>query len=336
MTTTNRIRLYAAALAVLVVLFVIGLAFGPRRARPLGAVYPGLELSDVTAMEISSDTISVMLRRDGAAWVLDEGDSTYPARTDRIESFLTEAIESSLVRRITGNESLWSDFGLTAVGGSTVTIHSSPSRPDDSVVSAVWGASAAEPGQSYVRRPDSPDVYSSDGELGFYVGQPVTYWSYLRVLPEDVKTDGVVRLATNAAMELPDGGPMDSYLLRRGQGEASGNGGEAGEVWHADGMDDPLDGPAVERVLREIVDLVGSDFRRDGQATAAAASAGTIGISLGDGREYTLAIVQIGDEFACRASGPGLPGAPFGGLAYTLSESTVRRLFPALDSLAIE
>jgi hypothetical protein len=80
-------------------------------------------------------------------------------------------------------------------------------------------------------------------------------------------------------------------------------------------------------LLRDVVDLVGSDFSREVRFDPLPV-VGRVEIVLADGREYLVEILQSGESFVCRAVGPSLPGDPFGGLTYELTTAKVRRLFP--------
>jgi len=324
MTATQRIRFYAVALTALVVLFAIGAILGPRRTQSLGLVFPGLEETGVQRVEISSGTVSVTLLQAAQSWVIDEGERQYPARADRIQSFVSEMAASRLVRRITGNESLWPDFGVTDEAGTLLKLKSA---------TVLWGSPASEPGLSYLRLGAAPDVYASDGELGFYLRQPVSYWSYLRVFPEDVGLSEVIALSSSADADLGEGERLSvAYALER----AGANDGWVFRSPAGTSVDaEPLSSDAVVRLIREVVDLVGVDFSRDG-GVAPLPVVGSIEMVLSDGREFGVELLQSAIGFVCRASGPGLPGDPFGGVLYELTPAKVRRLFPALSELAVE
>ena len=330
MTATHRIQIYAVVLTALVVLFAIGAVLDPRRGRSPRPLFPGLEEASVQQVEISS-VAGTMIRRV-QSWVIDEGGREYPARSDRIESLLSEIVASRVVRRITGNENLWPDFGVTDEAGTRLMLKSGTSGGTEQVRAVVWGGYAAEPGLSYLRLGQSPDVYASDGELQFYLQQSLSYWSYLRVFPEDMRFSDVIALSSSVELQFGDGERLSSsYVLER---EA------AGDLWvsrnpaGAAGDAGPLDGETVIRLLREVVDLVGTDFSRD-EGFFALPVVGTIEIALSDGRDYLVEILESADGFVCRAAGPALPGDPFGGLAYELTDAKVRRLFPVLSELTL-
>lgn len=344
MSVTRRVRIYVVLLIVLVALFVIGTILGPRRGQALGPVFSGLETAAVQTIEISSGALSVRIQRHGQSWVIGEGSREYPARTDRVQSLLDEVVASGLVRHVTGNQNLWPDFELTDESGTQLTLRSGADGGAEQVRTVVWGGSAAEPGLSYLRVGQTPDVYTSDGELQFYLRQPSSYWSYLRVLPEDIVVADVIAFSSSASIFLAqDEQLMFSYDLER---EVAG----AGEVWLArtpgrdtgpEGVAEsrdaprPLEANAVAALLRDVVDLVGSDFSRDVQSDRLPL-VGRLEIVLADGREYVIEIFQSGETFVCRAAGPALPGDPFAGLAYELTTAKVRRLFPALSELDAE
>lgn len=334
MTVMNRIRLYGALLALLVVLFILGSIFGPRRVKPLGPVFPGLTTDAVEEIAIGSGDDAVSLRRESGAWVIDEGSRQYPARSDRITSFVDEAAASRLVRRITANENLWPDFDLAAEQGTRLafSVGDETGRKPEAVV---WGADSSEPGLAYLRRGEEPDVYASDGQLGFYLRQPVSYWSYLRLLPEDVVPSEVISVSSTIDTELGEEEKLSvDYELTRTITRDSGSG-SGEESWVTESADGTLDATAVNRLLRDVVDLVGRDFHRE-PLSQLSSSVGSIRLAFSSGREYLIRVHRTDGGFVCTAEGESLPGDAFGGLGYEVSEATLRRLFPEVSALMVE
>lgn len=327
MKTASRLRLYTGLLISLVGLFVIGTIMGPRRGGPLGPIFPEFDAAVVRGITISSGDGVIMLRRDGADWSIVEDQWTLPARADRIDSLLEEVGQSTLVRKVTGNPDLWARFNVTDGAGVVLALEFETAG-SDTPDTIVWGGGASEPGLSYIRFSDTPEVYATDARLTFYLQQPRTYWSYLRVLPESVVATDIISVRGDADISVGAGEELSgSYALHRTVGAEPG----APESWIADGVQGTLDPDAVNRLMRDIADLVGADFA-PGESVDAP-GAGAITITLSDAREFTIDIDERTGAFVCRASGPELPGDAYGGLTYTLRPATVRQLFPRVEDL---
>lgn len=312
MTADRRILLYSGALLVLVVLLIVGALF---RSRPadLGFVYPGMSTESVESIAIAGDAgINLSLTPDG--WVIESGDTRYPAREDRIGSLLTELAESRLVRRVTGNEELWPQFGLADSEAWEIRL-STGSGAGSRMLSAFWGDQSQEPGLIYVRRTGS-DVFAADGQVSFYFEQPATYWSYLRMFPEDRNADEVISIQGVIELELESG----ETLVARPSWQKSN------DAWiNADG--DALDSGPVERVAREFANLVGRDFYRG--SLSAAIPVGSMLADFSDGGQFSAQFLRTDSGAIAVPEGEDLPGAVFGGFAYELPIGSIERLFPA-------
>jgi hypothetical protein len=275
---------------------------------------------EIQKVQITSTPATIELENDGQDWVLVEGLRRFPARDDRIDTFLNELTGSRLVRKVTANDTLWGDFGLARDAPLTVTVQSGPASAARTVT-AVWGDESSEPGLAYVRLVGDSTVYASDGRVSFYLEQPATYWSYLRVFPEDLRASETIAVSGTVSTRFADDEIWEADLAwQRNNDQWTSASGEL------------LNGEEVDRLLRELSDLVGRDFHR--RSPAGYEAVGSIAADYSDGRTFAVELLDSGDGLVARASGQALPGDPFGGLYYEIPEATVRRLFPQEDPLS--
>jgi len=316
MTIRTRVAVYGAILAVLVVLLALGAIFSPRPAE-LGPVFVALDPEEVRSIRLEETGTNLELDRLGDNWLLVEDDRQFPARSDRIGTFLDELASAQLVRKVTASESHWSEFGL-ADDARVIRLeitHQGASR----TLAAVWGSASDEPGLSFVRFENGPDVFASDAQIDFYLTQPATYWSYLRLLPENLAASDVIALTGSIATSVDDE-PLESEIS-----------------WHKDdqtwftGSGRQLVSDKVGSVARENTDLVGRDFHRE--PISAYSAVGDMTVDYADGRRFSVEFLQSPDGFVARASGPAVPGDDYGGLAYDIPGPTLRRIFPGESTL---
>ena len=331
MTARTRVTVYSVVLSVLVLVFVAGTVAGPRRGIRAVPLLPGLDPGLIRRIEISADGSTTLLEGEAGEWRIVRDGEPYPAREDRIESFLKTLAESRIVRRVTGSEALWPQFGVAEGDGHLITLTPQTAASGTGERTVIWGDASAEPGLSYARVGTAKDVVAADGELQFYLRQPSAYWSYLRLFPENLSTGDVIAVTARAdgvagdassGDALSAGGGPAGYATRREPFED-------GERW-VDALGEPIEDAVVARLVRELVDLVASDFVSGSSARQQDVEPAALQISfdLGDGRSFAVRLDPDDGTYLAWPEGPGLPGDPFGGIVYRLEEQKVRRLFP--------
>ena len=325
MTYRVRVISLGTAFAVLLLLYVIGLVFLPRPGTGVReALLSGFEPERVEIIEIEGGTENVELQRSGDSWTLVLDGDHYPARDDRIGILLDSIASAQAVRVVTRREEMHEELGVGETGvvvalnsaGGTTRLH--------------VGSSSTETGGSYMRIGDAPDVLATDTELGFYVGQPYSYFAYLRVFPEDAYGSGVVALSLDVDLvEQPEVVRSYSYSL-----ELDDTDGEEQWLLSYDDGESVAEGSPVDSLLRATADLVGAGFYRDVDPLTLP-TVGTVTYTLSDGREYGYEVRQGNGLFAMQGRGPGLQyieGAD-SPIWYEVSMTTLRRLFPEPDTL---
>jgi hypothetical protein len=323
MTFRARVTVYGSIAGALAVLYVLGLVFAPGRATRPAPLLPGLRPAAVSAVEISGAELVVLQKNAADVWVVIQGGGEFPARSERVESFLVELEQSRSVRRVTSDEELYDRFGLAQGAGTQLTLTLVGSGEAPQSVSLVVGNASAEPDLTYVRVAGEPEVWTTDGRFAFYLRQPVAYWSYLRLFPEDVLAQGIVAIEARALEG--DETPFDYSLTRIVDGtDERWVRGEIPIETATPGRS--VDEATVSSLVRSLADLVARQFA--GSDADAALPVGRISFTMDDGREFAVELRRAGETYFALPSGPLLPGAPFGGIVYELESSAVDRLFP--------
>jgi len=325
-----RVRVIALGVAfgVLLLTYVTGLVVAPRPgASAREALLEAFDPATVESVSITNEDGRVELERNGENWRLVLDGDRYPARDDRIDILLDSIASAQIVRVVTNRQEVHDDLG---VGEEGIVI--SLATTEGSTLLHV-GDSSQETGGSYIRIGDEADVLATDTELGFYVGQPYSYFAYLRVFPEDAFGSGVVAMSLNVDLvEEPEVVRTFSYSL-----ELTGTGDS--EQWLLSYEDGEVvaDTSPVDTLLRATADLVGSGFYRDVDPLSLP-TVGTASFTLSDGREYGYVVRQGVGLFAMQGRGPGIQHVDGSSspIWYEVTMPTLRRLFPEPDTLLPE
>jgi hypothetical protein len=319
MSTRIRLLVLVGANIVLLATLVIGVVVrreGRDGSEPLLTV----SASDIATVSLAAGETEAVLERARGGWEIVSADGRFPARSDRVEPFLRELAEARLVRIVTERSELHPEFGVDEAGGRVVRLESA-----DGASTFVFGQPDAAGRGLYARRAGEERVYLSDSEVDFYLDRGELFWAYLRIFPESARPGEVVRMS--AAVTASDGVPSSREL------ELVLDATDGGERWFVGRQGDrtPAVTESVQELARGIVDMVGSGYYVG--EWGALTPAGRVAFDLADGRSFRAAIRDAGGVYVIRPDGPAVPGEPYGGLRYTISESTYRGLFPDAESL---
>jgi len=328
MSYRTRVIALAAAFGALLLTYVIGLVVAPRPgAGAREALLDGFDPATVESISITNQDESIELERTGENWRLVLDGDRYPARDDRIGILLDSIASAQIVRVVTSREEVHGDLGV-GEDGTVISL----STTNGSTVLHV-GDSSQETGGSYMRIGEDADVLATDTELGFYLGQPYSYFAYLRVFPEDAYGSGVVAMSLDVDLvEEPEVTRAFSYSL-----ELTGTGDSEQWLLSYEGGEVTADGSSVDSLLRATADLVGSGFYRDVDPSSLP-TVGTATFTLSDGREYGYVVRQGDGLFAMQGRGTGIQHVDGSSspIWYEVTMPTLRRLFPAPDTLLPE
>ncbi len=284
---------------------------------------PSLHANAVTSFTIrdpkgkgSVQSVALSQAADGKWWV-SAGSSEYPADKSKVENFLKDVADLQTTRTVTTDKALYKNFSLDDPEAKTLTMNIGKGRE----IALYYGKDAL--GGGYVRLGNDPSVYLVDKSLTYYLNRSAQSWYYLRLFPEtlsnidiqsvDVKflpgmtsdEQGLVKPPSKPDSALPASVRTKGYRLVRQATSSNAN------TWFYEGdLALSLDQPQVESVVREIIDLQGTDFAAP-SVTGSDAGVDSPGIRIavetGEGKAYSLSIGHSAGKntFYVIASGPG-------------------------------
>ncbi len=207
MTFRARLLTAAGALAVLILLFIIGIALSPERvqartsAQPL---LPGISSEKVDGIEIrEAGTTTIQLQREAHGWQT----GAYPVSADRVATFLRTVAGLRRTSRVSSGPQHLGELGLASDESRILVLHQAGAA--DAVLEVGKRGPAGD--ADYVRVQGQDQVYLAKGSLSFFLAQKPPYWYELHVLPDDVQGTTIAEITVSGALETLRGG----YTLRR-------------------------------------------------------------------------------------------------------------------------
>jgi hypothetical protein len=326
----RKILVLGAAIAVLAAAYVLGLVFSPARMGRREAETPLLpdfnrnQRDLAAAVELVAAEGSLRLLNKGESWVLPGGGREYPASRSRIVAFFNFLAETKRTRVVTDNPEAWAEFELS--GDEARRRIRVLDGAGNILTEIIIGKPATGGGYDYVRLGDSNEVVLSNRSFSYYLNVEDKFWSYLRVLPEDLEGQDLIRISVDSEVIFQDGspGPLDYTLVLDAEQQ---------NLWRvADRPQLPLDNGEVDLLANNLADLEGTEFAAAvGRAEAGLTDpAGQILLSTQDDKDFRLLIGGPAGEdqfYVARQDGPYI---------YKVSEWRLKGILKSVDDLLEE
>ena len=267
--------------------YVLGLVFSPARVEKRRAAQPlveGLKIEAVAAIRITGPEGTLELDKKAGGWVLPLGGRDYPGSASRVQVLLDFLNEVKRIRLATENPELWNDFGVGAEATRRLELRDSSGN---SLLQLFIGNQEMSLSGDYVRVQGSNEVLLSDRSFAYYTGTDPRYWSELRVLPEGLKGQDIVRFSLDTQAVFGEQGPGGAarYTLLLKDGKAG--------AWEVEGQPGAsLDAGEIEKLLNSIADIEANEFAVgvSGEEAGLAKPRAQIVISTSGGQDHRLLI----------------------------------------------
>lgn len=256
----------------------------------------------VTTVELAGPTPAV-LSKGAAGWrVADptKPEVTYPADEALVASLLAALTEVKAGDHVTARAERVAELELDAAKGVTVT-----ARGGGGVLASLVFGKAAKAGGWYVKRPSSPDVFTTTARLGSLVRRDVSGWRQHRLV--SLKADELVAIKVRL-----EGSPLE-LSLKDG-------------VWTVEPAPPAgfrFDASAAQRLAQELAALSAQSFSAD---SSEATDVAQVELLAKDGRAVRLGLgAEAGGRVPVKVEGdPQVSWLP---------AAVARRLTPKLEEL---
>lgn len=284
MTRYRRKLVFLAALTAGLALAVAGgVVFSPqaRSARAARGRLIYAKPDEVVRVEISGGPESLVFERYAGSWSLVTGAERYPARAERVESFLEAVGAVRTLEAAARSRDAWKSYGLGSDESRRVRFIGSDGK---SLAGFYVGRYSANGADSYVRREGDDRSCRVAASMASRLPSDRKSWLDLRAFGESVPPEDVQRLRVQGRVRFSDGKYYGAaFSLTR----------SLSSLWRSDEIPE-LDPAAADRFVRSVMNAEAEDYSPDGLISATEAGL-HLELELGGGTLKTLRIAELPD-----------------------------------------
>ena len=322
----RKVLILGICIAVLAGTYILGLVFSPARVGRREAESPLIagfnrQLRDrVAEIRISTGQGNLRLQKRGDSWILPGAKQEYPASASRIEALLDFLADLARTRVVTENPDAWEEFQVQNEAPRRIQLFDSSGGE---LTDLIVGKSVVGGEDDYVRLGGSNEILLSNRSFDYYLDAEERFWAYLRIFPEDLEGQSIMRISVESTLQFEDQGPEElRYTLVLSS--------EQPAVWKlVDRSEVDLDNSKVDLLAGNLADLEGTEFAHGISAaeTGLADPAARILISTVDDRDFRLLVGgQAGsDQYYATVEN--------GTFIYKVSEWRVKGILKSIEDL---
>ena len=325
----TKVLILGICIAVLAGTYVLGLMFSPARIgrreaeSPLIAGFDRQLRDRVAEIRLTATEGNLRLLKRGDSWILPGANREYPASVSRIEALLDFLADLARSRLVTGNPDAWEEFQVHSEAPRRIQLLDSAG---EQLTELIIGKSAAGSGENYVRLGGSNEILLTNRSFDYYLNTEGRFWAYLRVFPEDLEGQSIMRISVDSTLQFED---QPSEELRYTLVLSS----EQPAAWKlVDRSEVQLDNGKVDLLASNLANLEGTDFTHGLSAaeTGLGDPAARILISTVDDRDFRLLVGgDAGDD-------QYYVSVENGSFIYKVSEWRLKGILKSIEDLGAE
>ncbi|MCF7928583.1 MAG: DUF4340 domain-containing protein [Spirochaetales bacterium] len=306
MQTKKRLYISSGILAVLVLLYFLGVLFSPEaiRKRRNTPVMKDVNVSAAMKIEIGkpNDAIEIIRSSSSADWQVLLSGTPFPAEEDRIDRLLDSLVSLRPARQVTEKAEDLADFGLAEGGMRHIALFD---QEGNTVSRIRFGNPDPTGAGKYATVEGKNEVFVTDSDLTSQVERPSSYWSDLDLFPEELNRDDVISYRLNADVSYsnePGDDLFASFTLSKEETEN-------GAAWKAQGQPDrKLNNDRINTMVGSLTAMKGTRYVTDPakyeesfqepdlELTFDTADNRTFKLSVVEGDEPTILIARVGNR----------------------------------------
>lgn len=269
------------ALMVLIGVYVLGSVFSPasvRRREISTPLYASIKASIVEDITIKTQEKAVNLVKAGENWTVDIDGFFFPASVSRIENLLDQLISLKRAKVITENPDIWQSLELSGPKAQRITLHDAGGN---TILDLLVGKSDPGGRGNYVRKEAGTTVILTDRSMSFYLNAEASFWSHLRLFPQDLEGRDIMRIT----LEMDE--RHYTLLQETREGRVS---------WIYEESDElKLSDAGVDNLANSLAGFEGTEFLPSDRVQSSATLAEITFVTI-ENDEYTLTVGEKAEE----------------------------------------
>jgi hypothetical protein len=134
--------------------------------------YLGITADEISKIEIDKPDESVTLYKENEDWYIQDDQRDRLADRNALDKLLESAAEISVGKIISQNPAKQHEFSVDSLTGIAVKFY----RNEEMISAIIVGKMSQRRTHTYIRKPESNDVYEAEGPLQFVFNRPRTGW----------------------------------------------------------------------------------------------------------------------------------------------------------------
>ncbi len=202
MTYKNKILSLSSAIAVLTIIFILGVIFSPERVQEKRSREKlfNIDLMDTVGyFRISTNEGFAELNRESGIWMVKAENNEYPVSEYKVENFFDSIFNLNKFQTVGTNKEHWEKFDLTEDKARYVMLKN---KKGEELFTLYIGKSGPAERGEYIRSTGSDETYLTDGTLKRYFYKDINYWCQLRILPDDVDSTSITSMNITADVDI--------------------------------------------------------------------------------------------------------------------------------------
>ena len=202
MTFKNKVISLSSAIAVLTIIYILGLFFSPEKMqekRSQEKLFNIEQMDEVSLIKVSTTEGYAEISKKDGIWMVKSADNIYPASKYKIDNFLDSIFNLNKFQTVGTEKKHWEKFDLTEEKAKSVTLKTSGG---EEMFTLFLGKSGPAERGEYIRSTKSDESYLTDGSFKRYFYKDINYWSHLRILDEDVDGSSISAMKITADVDV--------------------------------------------------------------------------------------------------------------------------------------
>ena len=212
----KKIKVLSGIIVLLLATYITGTIFSSGNMSKKRSLQPMLEkaiIGKISAIKIDMEEGNIFLQKEDKKWSYMHNGKKYPASADKIENFIDSVSKLTKYQIAGSNSKTWDKFDVID-GKSKNAFFFDPSNNE--LFTLYIGKNGPSEGSGeYIRTSLSDEVILIDAPIIRYFKQNINYWSYLRVLPENIDSNTITAVKIKTDKKFMDTMAMMNFSIKK-------------------------------------------------------------------------------------------------------------------------